>query len=293
MTSNINYLGINENFPVPGQDNDTQVFRDNFDTIKNSLRIAREEMTDLQDNAARTDLDNDFNNKLIQRAVLLNNADKRFDGGVIDVPLTIDYENGNYQIFRFSADTTLEFQNFPDDDSIQRSVGKVILELYSDGSYRTLSFVTSGGAVIKKDIDFPSTFTLTSQTEPVFIEVWRHSTAVIYVKLLSDYSKLFKEDLSNSSAANLKTEVSYFSTEPVTSPATTETATLAAGIEGQIKTFVMQAKNTADMVITVSNAGWKTSGSGSITFSSIGQGCTLQYINSKWFAIGANGVTFS
>jgi len=293
VTSNINYLGINENFPVPGQDNDTQVFRDNFDTIKNSLRIARDEMTDLQDNASRTDLDNDFNNKLIQRADFLNNTEKRFDGGVIDVPLTIDYENGNYQIYRFSSDTTLEFQNFPDDDSIQRSVGKVILELYSDGSARTLSFVTSGGAVIKKDKDFPVNLTLTSQTDPVFIEIWRHNTAVIYIRLLSDYTRSFKEDLIDAAAADLKTEVSYFSTEPVTLPATTETATLAAGAEGQIKTFLMAAKNTADMVITVSNAGWKTSGSGAITFSAIGQGCTLQYINSKWYCIGNNGAIFS
>ena len=55
--SNINYLSINENFPVPGQDNDTQVFRDNFDTIKQSLRIAGEEITDLEDNGARIHID--------------------------------------------------------------------------------------------------------------------------------------------------------------------------------------------------------------------------------------------
>ena len=39
MASTINYLGINENFPVAGQDNDTQVFRDNFDTIKQALVV--------------------------------------------------------------------------------------------------------------------------------------------------------------------------------------------------------------------------------------------------------------
>ena len=135
--SNINYLSINENFPVPGEDNDTQVFRDNFDTIKQSLRIAQEEITDLEENSARTDLDNDFNNKLIQRAVFLNSYDKRFDGGVITVPLTVDYENGNYQIFRFGSDTSIEFQNFPDDQSINRSLGKVTLELYGNGGNPT------------------------------------------------------------------------------------------------------------------------------------------------------------
>jgi len=56
-----------------------------------------------------------------------------------------------------------------------------------------------------------------------------------------------------------------------------------------------------DMVITVTNAGWKTSGTGTITFNDIGDACTLQYINSnvaniaqsKWFCIGNNGCTFA
>jgi len=47
--SNINYLNIDENFPIAGQDNDTQVFRDNFDSIKQALRIAKEEIGVLED----------------------------------------------------------------------------------------------------------------------------------------------------------------------------------------------------------------------------------------------------
>ena len=66
---------------------------------------------------------------------------------------------------------------------------------------------------------------------------------------------------------------------------------MAAGTNGLIKTFMMLA-NGGDMVITVTNAGWKSSGTGTITFSAIGAGCTLQYINNKWFCIGQNGVTF-
>jgi hypothetical protein len=69
------------------------------------------------------------------------------------------------------------------------------------------------------------------------------------------------------------------------------TATLAAGVEGQVKTFAMYS-DSGDMVITVTNAGWKTTGTGTITFSTIGQACTLQYINSKWFCVGNNGVSF-
>jgi hypothetical protein len=47
------------------------------------------------------------------------------------------------------------------------------------------------------------------------------------------------------------------------------------------------------MVITVTNAGWKSSGTGTITFSTIGAACTLMYINSKWFCIGNNGASFA
>ena len=61
MTSLINFAAINQNFPVAGQDNDTQVFRDNFDTIKTNFSAAKTEIEDLQDNVARTDVASDFN----------------------------------------------------------------------------------------------------------------------------------------------------------------------------------------------------------------------------------------
>lgn len=61
---------------------------------------------------------------------------------------------------------------------------------------------------------------------------------------------------------------------------------------GQIKTLIMAANNGA-MVVNLSNPGWLAQGSGTITFSSIGKGCTLQYINNKWFCIGNNGCTFA
>jgi hypothetical protein len=39
---------IDAQFPVPGQDNDTQGFRNNFGNIKNALDIAASEISDLQ-----------------------------------------------------------------------------------------------------------------------------------------------------------------------------------------------------------------------------------------------------
>tara|TARA_X000000950_G_scaffold90104_1_gene113448 strand:+ start:91 stop:705 length:615 start_codon:yes stop_codon:yes gene_type:complete len=196
----INYLSINENFPVAGQDNDTQVFRDNADTIKTSLRSAKDELTDILTNAAFKDEDNDFELKSISRAVLLNNRVGKFDGGSVDAsPTTIDYKNGDYQIYRIGASMNIDFLNFPGDpvytgESTPIGMGKVTLELYSDGSSRTVNFLTSGGTIIKSK-DFPGytsggtpVLTLTSATDPVIIEVFRHSTAVIYMRYIGAFA---------------------------------------------------------------------------------------------------------
>lgn len=94
------------------------------------------------------------------------------------------------------------------------------------------------------------------------------------------------EDLASGAASNLLLDTSYFTTT------TAETATLAAGTNGQVKKFAMFGDG-GDMVITVTNAGWKSSGTGTMTFDTIGDACTLQYINNKWFCIGNNGVTFA
>lgn len=94
------------------------------------------------------------------------------------------------------------------------------------------------------------------------------------------------EDVPNATAISLEVTASYFTT------AGAETATLADGDDGQIKTLMMRGDN-GDMVVTVADAGWKTSGSGTIRFDTIGDACTLQFINGKWFCIGNNGCTFA
>ena len=94
------------------------------------------------------------------------------------------------------------------------------------------------------------------------------------------------ENLTTGSSVNLAVTASYFSTSVAS------TATLGAGTSGQIKTFMMLADG-GDMVITVSSAGWHSSGTGTMTFGNIGDACTLQYINSKWFCVGNNGAVFA
>jgi hypothetical protein len=94
------------------------------------------------------------------------------------------------------------------------------------------------------------------------------------------------EDLAASAGASLTKTVSYFTTVAA------ETATLSAGANGQVKVFCM-AGTGGDMTITVANAGWKTSGNGTMTFDTIGDSATMLYTNNKWYCIGNNGCTFA
>lgn len=154
--------------------------------------------------------------------------------------------------------------------NLSESTGNITVSSVINGTVTSIELVSStldisGSPVVTSGsiiIDVPNNFSVTSQF------------------LLPS-----SEDLGNANAANLDVVASYFTTTGAS------TATLAVGDNGQIKTFMMVADG-GDMVITVTNAGWKTSGSGTITFDAIGEGCTLQFIANKWYCIGNNGVTF-
>ena len=210
--SNINYVSINENFPVAGQDNDTQVFRDNFDTIKTSLRYAKEELEVFQSSttgAARLNQSNDFNQNIISNAVLQGNRDALFDGGNYNqATLDVNYTNGAYQIYKFAAPVELNFLEFPENET-PAGVGKITLELYSDSATsRTITFKSIGGLVYKKNTGFPvnvkddplatpelrtvgafpNTLTVSSPTNPVIIEVWRYKSGTIFLNYIGVFA---------------------------------------------------------------------------------------------------------
>ncbi len=193
MTSLINFAAINENFPVAGQDNDTQVFRDNFDTIKTNFSTAKTEITDLQDNAARTDEDNDFLYNVVGSLTLQDAYLRKKDYGAAIVAGTQDvsFKQAMYHVIKLGANTSLSFSEFPTgavDITGLGQIGKATLELYGDGTTRTITFTTTGGTVIKKSPGFPGSVTVTSDTNPVIIEVWQHSDAVIWMNYLGLYS---------------------------------------------------------------------------------------------------------
>ena len=74
MTSQINTNGINVNYPVPGENNSSQGFRDNFAQIRTNLNTGAAEITDLQNKVVlkaaldNSVLNNDMANTLISNA---------------------------------------------------------------------------------------------------------------------------------------------------------------------------------------------------------------------------------
>ena len=66
-----------------------------------------------------------------------------------------------------------------------------------------------------------------------------------------------------------------------------------SGTLAQVGVATFTARDIHSGGITIANAGWKASGTGTITFDTIGDAATMMYINSKWFCIGNNGATFA
>lgn len=200
--SNVPYDSINQNFPVAGKDNDTKTFRDNFSTIKTGLRIANEEITDLQGNTAKTNLANDFQKNIVGNAVFLETRDKKFEGGPYSGG-NINFEMGSYQVWTFDRVwSDIKLENLPgdallpDETLLTSGAGKIRLELYSsDASSKTISFITTAGTQIKR-FNFPAGGTdpykldveVLSNVDPIIIDVWRHSKELIFFHYIGQFN---------------------------------------------------------------------------------------------------------
>ena len=293
MTSAINPNDIDGAYPVAGQDNNSQGFRDNFTNTKTNFQYAADEITDLQNKAilkaALTggSLDNDVNGQLLYNFQTQQVAGTVNPLGTTSGTVTLDWTLGSYATLNTSGSVTLGFTNFPA-SGVEASI---VLQITVASTAHTLTLpaaVSIGTANLQGYAANVITFSKTGTYTFAFTTVNGGSTVSI-VDLMRNRDPIYlpsSEDLAASAAANLSLTTSYFSTSA------SETATLAAGATGQIKVFSAVDVTAGNMVITVSNAGWKASGTGTITFSSRGASCTLQYTNSKWFCIGNNGCAF-
>lgn len=289
MSSNINPNLIDVTYPIAGQDNNTQGFRDNFAGIKQNFEYAEQEINALQGVAASTTGPNDFNNNLIYDAKVQQISLTRQQATPVTNVATLDFSGGHYwTLGNVSANTTLAFN--PTWPTAVSQYGQLTLEIdvaNTSYNYTLPAEVDVGNAGITGLSGTTLSFASTGKYQFMFGTYQNGSSVTITESnsALRPFNNT-SEDLAPSTAASLAVTTSYFSTGGA------ETATLAAGVEGQIKVLAMKADG-GDMVITVTNAGWKSSGTGTITFNDIGDACTLQYVSSKWFCIGNNGCLFA
>ena len=113
MTSQINPNNIDGTYPVAGQDNSSQGFRDNFTNTKNNFTYAYDEITELQANAALRGQTNEFADSIIANVALRGQRDVVYDFGAVFGAQTYTFGNGSYQNMELAGSVVLSLAGFP------------------------------------------------------------------------------------------------------------------------------------------------------------------------------------
>jgi hypothetical protein len=121
MSSNINPNNIDGTYPIAGQDNNSQGFRDNFTQTKVNFQYAADEINDLQTKAVLkaaltgTTLDNNMNDALLYAALIQDFSAVKIAPSPIAGTLTLNYASAHYQSYSSASagSVTLAFSNFP------------------------------------------------------------------------------------------------------------------------------------------------------------------------------------
>jgi len=198
MTSSINFGAIDESFPVAGQDNDSNGFRNNFAAIQAAFVAAKSEIEDLQNKAVLTEtlgsatetVANNLGGSTIKNGVYsqLNGAvPSSGEITVSDGTGDIDLDQGPFQVFKIiGGDATLRFTNWTAD-----VYNVVRVHLYSDNNIRSVTLATENAGTIIHEIfgawaegiiELPAT-----STTHVAIEAWSYDGSVVFVRPLGTY----------------------------------------------------------------------------------------------------------
>lgn len=194
LLSDIISTTIDENFPIAGQDNDSQGFRDNFSILKNNFASAKAELDEILTNAARKDTNNNFTGKNITDANLDQVSWRQFSKGSISAAADIEYVNGHYQTMRIISDPavvvtrTLTFRDWPDSGRY----GKLTLAITGDEGPQVanVEFNTIGTGKIFYDADFPATLSVTSSSNPKIVEFWTVDGGLtVFARYIGSYAE--------------------------------------------------------------------------------------------------------
>jgi hypothetical protein len=163
--SNINPNNIDGTYPIAGQDNDSQGFRDNFTNLKNNLAFAKTEIEDLSSKVVLksaltgTVLANEFSDSEMVGAKIRDFSETRYDLGTATGTVTLSHVNGHYQTVTTGGSITVAFSNFPPAAALGRV--RLEVEVASVAHIMTLPAEVTLGVdaitgVVSKVVTFPA-----------------------------------------------------------------------------------------------------------------------------------------
>lgn len=178
-----NYLSqINRDFPVKGQDNDAQVFRDNWQNIYDAISTANSELDSLNNSTIKINSTTTFSGNTLEDINFKNESIEVYELDLQNNLIELDYSKGSYQKFPIAAGIHyLTVINWPG----QNKSGKLTLAVTSPcDRYSAINF----DPLYINLSSQPNPFELT-WNKPNIFELWNEEGSdKVYVRYLSDYT---------------------------------------------------------------------------------------------------------
>lgn len=198
MSSQINPNNIDGTFPVAGQPNNTQGFRDNFTNIKTNFSYAQTEISELQTNGvfkaalSGTTLDNNMSDNLIYAVKLQDVSNTYVQNTATSGSISIDFSAGQYQYISTTGSISLSFTNWPSSGS--QGVLQIGINVTSIAHTLTLpASVTLGTTGVQGYSGGVITFAATGVYQFEFSSVDNGATITLYDlnRPLANYTNVF------------------------------------------------------------------------------------------------------
>ena len=177
--STINTNAINVNYPVPGVNNNSQGFRDNFASIVTNLNAAGTEITDLQNKVVvkqaliGTTINNDMANTLISNASTRSFRATTYNlGNAISGTVLVNVSLGDVQYGTIAGDTTINFGSW----APSGTQSNVQINLAISNAVSTITF--------------PSSVTLSPNTGATTLENYSNSSGNLAVTIPNGVTQL-------------------------------------------------------------------------------------------------------
>ena len=143
MASNIVPDTIDDTYPVAGQDNNSQGFRDNFNIIKTNFTSAKSEIETLQNNTAKTNADNVFFENTLSRYTKLQETTTHVGPTNVSSATPLSFNAGHFYTIVASNNVTLTLEDWPTNNEY----AEMLIQVYGDGAVnRTVTFASTYSA---------------------------------------------------------------------------------------------------------------------------------------------------